>query len=169
MARKMALVPAELANLQHHSPSGAILGQLSLLDQQMKSVLDDTSTTPELKLQKYYSTLRRYETLQDNSSHMSVPVRVDEGSVIKRDAPTSLPALESAILEQVPKPQRQSAKLLLEHVKENPDISWNQNRELVHKGSVVTGSNIFDLISDFSRNRRNQAPAQGWKEFTDAL
>ncbi len=180
MARKMALVPAEFAthqNLQQHMPSGAILTQLSLLDQQMKSVLDDATTSPDVKLGKYYSTLRRYETLQDNAAQIPVPVRIQEKRLPIDPAavePTpldqqELPVGEGEILEQVPHTQQRNAKLLLRYIKENPNIKWNRNKELVVEGSRVAGSNIFDLVSDMTRNRKNPTPATGWQEFTDTL
>ncbi len=175
MARKMALVPAEFAAqnlLQQHTPLAPVLNQLSHLDQQMKSVLDDVTTTPDVKLGKYYSALRRYETLQDNAAKVPVPVQILE----KRAAPATepldqkeLPVAEGEILEQVPRTQQKTAKLLLKYIKDNSNIKWNQNKELMVDGTRVPGSNIFDLVSDMTRNRKNPAAATGWQEFTDAL
>lgn len=177
MARKMALIPAEMANNSNstafHTPSGPTLNQMSRLDQQMKAVLEDSSVSPEMKLQQYYSTLRRYDTLQENATHIPVPVQIQEKPPPMQTSPVtgvvSLPVEESEILDQVPKTQKQNARLLLNYVKENPQLSWNKNKEMVHNGVVVKGSNIFDLVSDFTRNRKNQPPAQGWRQFTNAL
>ena len=146
----MALVPAELAhhsNLQQHSPTGPTLNQLSLLDQQMKPCWMTTALAQRPKLQQYYSTLRRYSAIQDNSNRSPIPVRIEPPSKLPSPVATKeLPALESELLEHVPKMQRQNAKLLVKYIKENPDISWNQNKELVYKGNVVEDSNIYDLV-----------------------
>ena len=174
MARKMALIPAEIAqqsSLQQHTPTGPILNQLSLLDQQMKSVLDDVSIPSELKLQHYYNTLQRYSTLQDNAAHTPIPVRIEQPHSNRYEVPSSreLPVMENELLEHVPKTQRQTAKLLTKYIRENPDMSWNRNKELVYRGNVVPDSNIFDLVNDITRNRKHQSPARGWKQFTEAL
>ena len=174
--RKMALVPAELAHTSGgniHAPSGPVLNQLSLLDQQMKSILDDGSVAPEMKLHQYYNTLRRYETLQGNAARVPVPVTIEEKQIaVPPSAPEAaepLPVAENELIETVPKTQRQNAKLLLKYIKENPEISWNAQKELLYRGNRVPGSNIFDLVNDTTRNRKNQVPAAGWQEFTEAL
>ena len=168
----MALVPAELAQEQVniHTASGPVLNQLSLLDQQMKTILDDSTVPAETKLQQYYNTLRRYENL--HATRVPIPVTVEEP---KKPAPVvvpaeqQLPVSENEVLETVPKTQRQNAKLLLKYVKENPEISFNPQKELVYRGNRVAGSNIFDLVNDMTRNRKHQVPAVGWQEFTEAL
>jgi hypothetical protein len=135
----------------------------------MKSILEDSTIVPEMKLQQYYNTLRRYETLQEDTAHVPVPVTVKEPKKAPSVEPKPLPVPENEVLETVPKTQRQNAKLLLKYIKENPEISWNDQKELVYRGNRIPGSNIFDLISDTTRNRKHQIPAVGWQEFTEAL
>ena len=177
----MALVPAEMAtqsNIQQHLPSGPILNQLSSLDQQMKAILDDSYSTPENKLSQYYNVLRRYDTMQDTAAHTPVPVKIYPPAVLQKTmleekqqpvGKVQLPVTESEILEHVPKNQRNNAKLLISYIKENPSLSWNQNKEMIYNGNKIEGSNIFDLISDMTRNRKSASPAIGWQEFTKAL
>jgi hypothetical protein len=182
----MALVPAEMAiqtNMHMHTPAGPALQQLSLLDQQMKTVLDDYGLSPEMKLYKYYSTLNRYETLQDSARNTPVPVQVTGPVDVVRkplltaattaaqtelSEPLLLPAGEEELLDQIPARQQKNARLLLKYVKESPEMKWNQNRELVYKGMSIPGSNIFDLISDTTRNHKGH-PATGWQQFTEGL
>ncbi len=179
MARKMALIPAEMAlqsSMQQHLPSGPILNQLSSLDQQMKYILEDSTHGPESKLNQYYNVLRRYDTMQDNATRIPVPVKI-EGMKIPTETNTTqqpteletLPMSENEILETVPKNQRNTVKILLKYIRENPSISWNRAKELVHNGQRIPGSNFIDLVLDIMKNRKNQVPAAGWEDFTNAL
>ena len=181
MARKMALIPAEMIpqqNLQQYLPNAPLLGQLSSLDHQMKSILEDRMNSSENKIQQYYNALRRYDTMQE-SARGPIPVRIERASgkypippPEQREgelAVVDLPVPENELLENVPKAQRQKAKILIKHIKENPNISWNSEREMVYNGRRVPNSNIIDLVSDITRNRKRQVPATGWEEFAHAL
>ncbi len=169
MARKMALVPVDLAghvNMQQHLPSGPILNQLSSLDQDMRRILEDYSISPESKLTQYYNTLRRYDTVQGTVGKIE---RQKTTPTITTPNKMESPLLDEDLLENVPKSQRNNAKLLLKYVKENPSLKWNSAKELIFNGKRIPGSNIIDLVNDTTRNAKNRAPVTGWKEFTEAL
>ena len=177
MARKMALVPADFAQQQPqismHTPIGPAMNQLSTLDNQMKAILEDNSMAPTMKLRNYYYALKRYDAVQDNMD-------TQPSAVYRKDKPTpqqanlgptitELPAAEHEILETLPVRLRNTGRLLLNYIRENPDISWTANREMVYRGNPIPGSNIFDLVSDLTRNRKSQHSPQGWREFSEAL
>ena len=47
------------------------------------------------------------------------------------------------------------AKLLIQNLKDHSDvISWNDNGQLVFKGSIVPNSNIVDLVNDVMQKRK---------------
>ena len=51
------------------------------------------------------------------------------------------------------------AKLPIQKLKDHSDvISWNDNGQLVLEGSIVTNSNIVDLVNDVMRKRRGFNP-----------
>ena len=165
MGRKMALVPAEMAThyqLELQKPGVPALAQLSSLDMQMKTILESKEMTDEMKFQKYYSTLRQYEAMQQEGKTV-VPVAA---AAVQ---PVQLPLPEHELLEAVPKPQQRGAKILLKYMQENPDIQWNQQKELVYKGTRIPNSNVISLVSDISRNRKNATLPTGWQEFAMAL
>ena len=177
----MALVPADFAaqpQINIHTPTGPAMNQLSTLDSQMKAILEDNSMAPPMKLRNYYYALKRYDAVQDNMD--------TQPSIYRKDKPTpqhqqplpqtypgptvsELPATEHEILETLPVGLRNTGKLLLNYIKENPEISWTANRQMVYRGNPVPGSNIFDLVSDMTRNRRSAHSPQGWREFSEAL
>ena len=189
MARKMALVPADFAaanqqlppptaaaaapRVNIHTPSGPSMNQLSTLDNEMRAILDNNFMEPTLKLQNYYYTLKRYEAIRDNMGQRP-------STVYRKDVPTpedalsaaavkELPVGESEILESLPRTVRTTGRLLLNFIKQNPDISWGPNKEMVYRGNPIPQSNIFDLVGDLARNRRSAHPPAGWKEFSEAL
>ena len=162
----MALVPAEMAThyqLQLQRPEVPALAQLSALDMQMKSILESKEMTDEMKFKKYYSTLRQYEEMRQDKS-ATVPMVVE-----KPAATGALPIPEHELLETVPKAQQRGTKILLKYVQENPDLQWNEQKELVYRGTRIPNSNIISLVSDISRNRKNAVLPSGWKEFAYAL
>ena len=59
-------------------------------------------------------------------------------------------------------------QLLLKKIKSNPDISWNEKRELQYKGETVQGSNVVELVNDVVSKRKYFNP-QGWETVGEAL
>jgi hypothetical protein len=62
--------------------------------------------------------------------------------------------IDEEILESVPKTMKAKAQLLLNKMKSNPDISWNEKGELKYKRETVQGSNVVDLVNDVLRKRK---------------
>ena len=158
--KKMALVPHQLVSSllaqQHLHPN---IVQLNSLDQQMKAILDDSAVPADVKFKKYNHVLHQYMNLRDQELRPT-PIPIQE-----IPAKSKLPD----ILDGIPKKSRNSAHLLLQHIEQNPEIDWNDKHELVLRGNSIQGSNIVDLIHDFSRQRTSIKPATGWREFANAL
>jgi len=178
----MALIPADLAfqtQQQLYHPSSAPINQLSLLDNQMKTILEDSNLPPEQKLRQYYDSLRKFEHIQNTEFRIPIPVKLDpeqsrllmeKNSHEKVVQLPELPVPEHDVIETIPQAQRRGAKLLLKHIQENPLINWNDKKELIYRGERIPNSNFHDLIQDMSLHRkRNHTPAHGWKEFSQAL
>ena len=56
----------------------------------------------------------------------------------------------------------------MEKFKAESTVDWNDRREFVHNGEVVTGSNIVDLVNDVLRKKIHIVPV-GWKRFANQL
>ncbi len=172
MVRKMALIPADMAaqlSLQQHTQDAPALSQLSNLDQWMRMILEDKSLFTDLKFKQYYNTLHHYGALKENAEQTPIPVRIQDSTIKKSQHAVQLPTNETDLLATVPLAQKRGARLLLKYVRENPEMEWNEAKELVYKGDRIPRSNIFDLISDASRSRKNAVPPIGWQEFANAL
>jgi hypothetical protein len=76
--------------------------------------------------------------------------------------------IDNEILECVPKTMKAKMQLLLKKIKSNPDISWNEKRELQYKGETVQGSNVVELVNDVVSKRKYSNP-QGWETFGEAI
>jgi hypothetical protein len=59
--------------------------------------------------------------------------------------------------------------MLLDHVRNNPRMKWSEKGELIVEGNKIIGSNIVDLISDFSKESRTRKPAIGAEIFARNL
>ena len=172
MARKMMLVPATENNLQHQP----ILSQLSALDQNMKSILDDQFTPPDLKIQKYYAALNQFGSFNTAAKQIPLPVTLADNQKTGVSTTTALdgrqgqlPVSEKELLDSIPKAKQRNAALLLKYINSNPEISWNSAKELVFQGKRIPQSNIYSLVNDFSRESKHRSPAQGHAELSSAL
>ena len=161
-SKKMALIPHQLvSSLLAQQQLNPNLAKLSSLDHEMKSVLDDSSVPADLKYKHYNQVLHRYMNLRDQELKPT-PIQLKDT--------TPLPTLPPInILEGMPKKNMNQASLLLQHVQQNPNITWNDQQEVIINGQKIPNSNIVDLIHDFSRSRKTVTPAIGWREFATAL
>ena len=169
----MAMLPqslvASLMNQQLLGNQGvAYLGEL---DGQMKQIMDDRNTPPDIKAKKYGHVLNKFLEMRGNELKDASSVQIPEGV---RSAPSlmgpSQPVDEEELLRTVSQRNKAKARVLLEHVRRNPDIEWNSQSQLVYKGVPVGNSNVADLLNQFSRpGHRNELGFSGWKEFAQAL
>ena len=76
--------------------------------------------------------------------------------------------LHDQILQSVPKTMQRKAELLLGMIKNNNNLTWDEQGVVSYKGKRIHGSNIIDLINDAIRQRKGVEP-RGWKTFSKAL
>ena len=81
---------------------------------------------------------------------------------------TASVALHDQILQSVPKTMKRKAELLLGMIKNNNNLTWDEQGVVSYKGKRIHGSNIIDLINDVIRQRKGDEP-RGWKTFSKAL
>ena len=63
---------------------------------------------------------------------------------------------------------QRKAELLLGMIKNNNNLTWDEQGVVSYKGKRIHGSNIIDLINDTIRQRKGVEP-RGWKTFSKAL
>ena len=63
------------------------------------------------------------------------------------------------LIKSLPKSSQNEASLMIEHLKSHPEIiSWNSKGEIIFKGDRIPDSNLTDLISSVTTNRKLDIP-----------
>lgn len=178
----MILVDPKLMEMQHAQQQrpvpDALADSLSALDQEMKAILENADIPHSEKATRYHQVLQRYLTLGAQFRHRPLGKveitgppslgNVSEGSA-GPTAPQVEDKIEKRVLASVPKTMEKKARLLLEHVKDVPDLSWDERGQLIYKGSTIPGSNMADLINDMLRARKRASDPKGWEYFAAGL
>ncbi len=174
---KMVMVPQDAYSSlisqqkQMYSP---VVNQLSNLDQELQSIISNPNLPTDAKYHQYMNVFGRYQTLkgqqakQDNIQTRPEPTPVIHGDL--QVVPRQIPIDEQRLIDSLPKTVQRKGKLLLDHVKADPEhFQWLKSGELVSEGTPVHGSNITDLFHYATRNRKTAVPPIGFGEFEELL
>ena len=187
-AKKMVLVPENtLERLQQREKikTAPLTSRLSKLDHDMEDVLNSTELSNEEKARRYSQTLQNYLTYYHQRKEEPLKIKFDstklsnvekepqEGkeSLSVPEVPRSVEQdkVEREIINSLPKPLKNRGKMLLEKIRENPDImKWDSRGQLVFEDRPLPGSHIVDLVGDFMRERKGVDP-MGWQVFARGL
>ena len=129
----------------------------------MNQILQKTDLSEAEKAQKYGETLFK---LQHSLEKTKKPPSIN--SPQPTDQSPSTVVLHDQILQSVPKTMQRKAELLLGMIKNNNNLTWDEQGVVSYKGKRIHGSNIIDLINDTIRQRKGVEP-RGWKTFSKAL
>ena len=144
----------------------------------MKDTLDRTDLDDNTKVLLYQQALQRY--LQFDRARKQEPISVtmsnpkgyydmtEDVTKTTTVTPVNQPDTGAEIIEGVPKTYKRKAQLLLEKIKKNDAMNWNDKGELKIGEDVVKGSNITDLINDVLHARKGFDPL-GWQQFVRGL
>lgn len=141
-AKKMMLVEPRLMRPSMREKS------LSKLDEMIEETL--TSDLPDdEKAKRYTMTLNKFRYYDEP------PVT----PVAKKD---------DDILQSIQSNQQYKAKRLLQQLKKNSDIKFDDDGQIIYRQSLVPNSNISDLLTDVLKKKTTVAPV-GWQQFSDSL
>jgi hypothetical protein len=132
---------------------------MDTLDKKMQTILERADLSADERLKLCDQSFTRYLNVYDDYRPRPVAVAPEP---LKQDL------IDNEILESVPKTMKAKVQLLLKKIKSNPDISWNEKRELQYKGETVQGSNVVELVNDVVSKRKYFNP-QGWETFGEAI
>ena len=150
-AKKMILVPQSQLN---------DISYLNSLDQEMHKILLDKNLPLDVKVKEYDQALKRY--LGFRETEINEPIKIE---VKEEEKPLGL----SDVVEAMPKTYKSRAKTLTDHIDRDPSISWNEKKELVYKGELVSGSNMVDLINIAVKPHKEGKRTIGEAIFSNAL
>ena len=187
-AKKMILVdPLKWENrpVSTQPITDGLATSLTYLDQDMKDILSNNDIDDYSKAQAYQQILQRYmlqsekyrnkpigriENVSDtkplnSTDNNSSNLKSDTTDVYKQEQSD----FESRVLKTVPRYLKPKASLLINYLKDIPNITWDSKDQLINDSRTIEGSNGVDLINDLLRDRKTLKPPQGWDILASAL
>lgn len=177
-AKKMILVePRVLESITRAQPvEDATNRDLKETTQAMDTILNsdvDAHDKANAYQQALWGFLQRYKQYKDRPlgkvelTSDSKQVSDDVGEGAERGDRSTL--VEKDVLESVPNSLKGKAERLLQRLKSNPKINWNDQGELEINGRFIKRSNLTDLVNDVLRKRKTAPDPTGWEDFADVL
>ena len=191
-AKKMVLVPEHtLERLQQRQNVNTppLTTRLNGLDHDIQDVLKDDKISEDEKVRQYSQALQNYLTYYNQRKDQPINVKIQPPPVpVKQpdheekpqevqpsgqaDQAESDPGttIEREIIQVLPKTLKDRGKMLMEKIKENPEVmKWDDRGQLVFEGKPLKGSHISDLIKDSLRSTKKLTPPLGYDRFTQGL
>ena len=141
----------------------------------MKSVWERDDLPPDEKVKVFTNELNALQRYRDSLIKPKEPIVHEEKIEAKakesnEDNDPSKSVTED-VLGVLPKTIRKEANQILRFLKSKPEnLSWNKDKELIYKGTVLRGSNISDLLLDTLSNRKKMiSPVLFANTFSKAL
>ena len=179
MKRMILVEPSKLAMRSSILPDSLEEKVLSLEDE-INNILHNSTLNEFEKSSAYqkalYDYLTRVKQLQTrNMSSLPTsekkkytsPPHFDDN--IKTEHSEKLIKLEGRLLKSLPKTLQNKGKLLIDYIKDETDLKWNERGELIIKDEVLKDSNVSDLIHEVLRTRKLATTPTGWSVFTKSL
>ena len=171
--KKMVLVDPTHMLLKTSPVPDTLSDSVLSLDDEIKRVLSsslsdhDKALTYEQVLHKYLNRVDQTRQIQNHlTPNQSVSLPVDP---VKSDSFAKTLKLEKRVIESLPKTLQKRGGVLLDHIKDTTDMTWNDRGELIVKGQTLNGTNVSDLIHEILRSRKLGQKPEGWSIFANAL
>ena len=165
----MALVDPRVLETVATPPKDSVGKVLQRLDDEMQAIINRRDLQEREKVTFYNQILERYNDIDEK--HVQEPTRVilEKACVDKEPESTaSSGSVEIEIVDSAPNTLKRKAQRLVEKLKADSTVDWNDRGEFIYNGEVVTGSNMVDLVNGVLRKRKSVVPV-GWKRFANYL
>jgi hypothetical protein len=178
--KKMVLVPFESYNAEDQTPKApAPVGDFSLMDEEMNSILKNKHLNEDDKWIKYNQILQRYMTkLQRGKRDISVALQDSDDDSENDEEISSLKIADTVATPQKPdmvdllnrvrqtRAQRTRAERMYNLLDKCSNIKWNT------VGETIIGNKNVGNIGELIQNclvKNPKVPLEGWKGFTGFL
>lgn len=166
--RKMDVVPFKLweemkrwkeEHIQKHRlpPDPKVLTTASL-HRDLSSVMANDDLSEAEKSQLFGQTMYKFKTAHKKA--------LTKDPVVQDEKPDS--KIDQRFMDSVSSTMQRKAKLLMSILRDNPNLSWDEDGTVKMYGKPVHGSNIIDLVNDVLRQRKGIEPT-GWQPFAEGL
>ena len=156
-SQKMILIPENnLDNYlrQQRLTTPPTVAKMAQLDGEMKTVLDRNDTSQDEKAKLYSQILENYLHFKGGRNvEVTKPVPIAFAGYAEKNAVPSVTSTQEvinkgqsigAIVKIPPKTLQSKAKMILEKIKDNPQVlSWNEKGELKYQGETVPNTNCL--------------------------
>ena len=78
-------------------------------------------------------------------------------------------SVEQDVVASAPQFMKNKATRLLQRLKSDPEVKWNDRGEFEYRGQLIKNSNLTDLVNDVLRDRKRKREPRGWETFAEAL
>ena len=154
--KRLVLVPEHMVDQRKKPLVPPLTAQVQEIDSDMQDIMQRQDIPIDAQAKMYDQNLQRYLTFYDK--RMNKPLRVN---VIKPAVPEEEEKpqgeqieekpdeIETDILDSVPATMKSRTRQLIKKLKANKDIiGWNEQGQMVFKGTTIPGTNIVDLVND---------------------
>lgn len=126
---------------------------LSGLDGEITSILN-SEADDELKAKQYSAALSRFRNYSDDRPPKEKPIE----------------KLETQVLKSVPSGVKYKAKRLIDRLKRDKAVEWDEDGQLIYQQTKIPNSDIVELINDAvkSKTAEKKSPT-GWETFAESL
>lgn len=143
------------------------ISNTSDLNLKMNSILKRDDLAESEKSRLYSETLQKFKLSHNKAL---------EGTIVPHTNVTNQPDNEvhkqninNDIIASVPKTLQNKATLLIERLKRDSTIKWDNKGVVEINGKTIKGSNIIDLVNDVIRERKTSQTPTGWSYFSSVL
>ena len=175
MAKEMILVEPSALLFKTSNVPDILEENISNMDREMKRVLDMDKISDYDKARLYEQTLQKYlnsvnKVKEKNIIPQSITQTTKVGELTTNDETDfKRKKFEVSILNSLPKTLREKGRLLLDHLKERTNLSWNEMGEIILNDNKVSNSHISDLLNEALRSRKYSDAPRGWDKFAYEL
>lgn len=165
---KLYLVPEDVINTWRAEQRASEVDKpvstlVNRMDDKMNDILQsDLSEHDKGKL--YSQHLSKYLTLRDQKQ--TPPPHLLSAPALPSDADKFDP---TPLLSSIPQRYRTKAAGLLEYLKEDAEVDWDERGHVYLGQRKLDGSHIVDLLHDAMRHRKKHGKPQGWEELSSYL
>ena len=182
--KKMILIDPKMLQQQqlqqqNQPPIPEIKGQsLRKLDSEIGAIAEEPKEEENIHnriielnqaLFKYLNRFKQYQ----NDRHAPVPIKLPPGTEITKTSDVKKEGenlIAREIIDTLASKSKKKGEVLLERLKANPDISWNERGEISYQGNEIKQSNMFDLFSEALKKQPSKVNVPiGWDTFSLAL
>lgn len=167
----MVLVPQETMDAMENQKSTDKDGQNLHMDEfkrELSKILQNNTLPAEEQFKIYTQLFSRYLNM-DIENRKPLKLMLQETSPSEKQEPESQFLWPASILESLPKTKRSRAALLIDEIKNNPNIKVNKTGEISIGNVLIPSSHVIDLIHDFTRQRKTNKPAIGAEALAKVL